>query len=386
MTASSPGPSDVAGHTPLFDAHVRARARMVPFAGWEMPLHYGSQVAEHHAVRTDAGMFDVSHMTVTDVSGKDARAFLRHVVANDVERLADVGKALYGALLNEDGGVVDDVIVYRLTGRYRVVSNAGTHDRVVPWLSERAGAFDVALTERRDLAMLAVQGPLALTRFRAATGRGEAEGLAAFDACEAGDWMIGRTGYTGEDGIEVLVPAEGAEPLWESLLEAGVAPAGLGARDTLRLEAGLNLHGQDMDESVTPLESNMAWTVAWDPPERRLRRAGRAGGPPRSGIAGEADRDRPGGAGRPASGHGRADRGGRGRLDERRVLADVGLWHRPRPAAPAGQGRGAYRSARRRARGPDRAPAVRPPGQARGRVTGHGVLSATRWCRVLPIG
>ena len=268
MTASSSGPSDVAGHTPLFDAHVRARARIVPFAGWEMPLHYGSQVAEHHAVRTDAGMFDVSHMTVTDVSGKDARAFLRHVVANDVERLADVGKALYGALLNEDGGVVDDVIVYRLTGRYRVVSNAGTHDRVMPWLSERAGAFDVALTERRDLAMLAVQGPLALTRFRAATGRGEAEGLAAFDACEAGDWMIARTGYTGEDGIEVLVPAEAAEPLWESLLEAGVAPAGLGARDTLRLEAGLNLHGQDMDESVTPLESNMAWTVAWDPPER----------------------------------------------------------------------------------------------------------------------
>ena len=268
MTASWPEPSDVAGRTPLFDVQVRARARMVPFAGWEMPLHYGSQVAEHHAVRTDAGMFDVSHMTVTDVSGTGARAFLRYVVANDVQRLAGPGKALYGALLNEAGGVVDDLIVYRLAGGYRVVSNAGTRDRVLPWLSDRAGAFDVALRERRDLAMLAVQGPRALSRFEEATGRREAEGLAFFDACEAGDWMIARTGYTGEDGIEVLVPADAAEALWESLLRAGVAPAGLGARDTLRLEAGLNLHGQDMDESVTPLESNMAWTVSWDPPER----------------------------------------------------------------------------------------------------------------------
>ncbi len=258
----------MAGRTPLFDAHVRAGARMVPFAGWEMPLQYGSQVAEHHAVRNEAGMFDVSHMTVTDVSGAAAAAFLRRVVANDVERLAGPGKALYGAVLNESGGVVDDVIVYRLAGRYRVVSNAGTRDRVVPWLSERAGPFDVALRERRDLAMLAVQGPQALARFQEATGRTEASELAFFDVCEAGDWMIARTGYTGEDGVEVLVPAAAAEPLWRDLLQAGVAPAGLGARDTLRLEAGLNLHGQDMDESVTPLESNMAWTVAWDPPER----------------------------------------------------------------------------------------------------------------------
>lgn len=252
----------------MFDAHVRAGARMVPFAGWEMPLHYGSQVSEHHAVRTDAGMFDVSHMTVTDVSGAGASAFLRYVVANDVERLAGPGKALYGALLNETGGVVDDLIVYRLARGYRVVSNAGTRGRVLPWLSARAAAFDAALRERQDLAMLAVQGPRALSRFAEATGRAEAEGLAFFDACEAGDWMIARTGYTGEDGIEVLVPADAAETLWESLLGCGVVPAGLGARDTLRLEAGLNLHGQDMDESVTPLEANMAWTVAWDPRER----------------------------------------------------------------------------------------------------------------------
>ena len=256
------------GRTPLHGAHLRARARMVSFAGWEMPLHYGSQVAEHRAVRSAAGMFDVSHMAVTDLSGAGAAAFLRHVVANDVERLGVPGKALYGALLNEHGGVVDDLIVYRLEGGYRVVSNAGTRDRVMGWLRGRAGAFDVALRTRTDLAMIAVQGPQAVERFLAATGRDAAAGLGFFGVCETGDWMIARTGYTGEDGIEVLLPGAAAEALWDGLERTGVVPAGLGARDTLRLEAGLNLHGQDMDESVTPLESNMAWTVTWDPPRR----------------------------------------------------------------------------------------------------------------------
>ena len=256
------------GRTPLHDAHVRAQARMVPFAGWEMPLHYGSQVAEHHAVRSAAGMFDVSHMAVTDLTGAGAAAFLRHVVANDIERLGAPGKGLYGALLNENGGVVDDLIVYRLEDGYRVVSNAGTRDRAIGWLRDRARAFDVALRTRTDLAMIAVQGPQGVERFLAATGRQAAAGLGFFDVCETGDWMIARTGYTGEDGIEVLLPGEAAEALWDALGRTGVVPAGLGARDTLRLEAGLNLHGQDMDESVTPLESNMAWTVTWDPPQR----------------------------------------------------------------------------------------------------------------------
>ncbi len=258
----------MARRTPLFGAHRRAGARMVSFAGWEMPLHYGSQVAEHHAVREAAGMFDVSHMTVTDVSGADAGPFLRRAVANDVARISAQGKALYGAVLNEAGGVVDDLIVYRRTDGYRVVSNAGTRDRVLAWLAGLAEPFDVRLRQRTDLAMIAVQGPDAAGRFTEATGRDEAGQLGVFEARESGDWMIARTGYTGEDGLEVLVPADAAEPLWRDLERAGVTPAGLGARDTLRLEAGLNLHGQDMDESVTPLESNMAWTIAWEPPER----------------------------------------------------------------------------------------------------------------------
>ena len=254
--------------TPLFGEHVRADARMVDFAGWKMPLRHGSQVAEHHAVRNAAGMFDVSHMTVTDLTGAGARAFLRHVVANDVERLAAPGKALYGALLNDAGGVLDDLIVYRLESGYRVVSNAGTHDRVVAWLTARAEGFDVVLRERPDTAMIAVQGPEACTRFVAATGRENVRELGFFEAFEAGDWMLARTGYTGEDGVEVVLPGADAAALWQRLAATGVVPVGLAARDTLRLEAGLNLHGQDMDETVTPLESNMGWTVAWEPPDR----------------------------------------------------------------------------------------------------------------------
>ncbi len=254
--------------TPLFGEHVRADARMVDFAGWKMPLHHGSQVAEHHAVRNAAGMFDVSHMTVTDLAGGGARAFLRHVVANDVERLAAPGKALYGALLNDAGGVLDDLIVYRLANGYRVVSNAGTHDRVVAWLTARADGFDVVLRERLDTAMIAVQGPEAGTRFVTATGRENVRELGFFEVLEAGDWMLARTGYTGEDGVEVVLPGADAAALWQRLAATGVVPVGLAARDTLRLEAGLNLHGQDMDETVTPLESNMGWTVAWEPPDR----------------------------------------------------------------------------------------------------------------------
>ncbi|MEQ8484569.1 MAG: glycine cleavage system aminomethyltransferase GcvT [Pseudomonadales bacterium] len=252
--------------TPLFDLHVAADGRMVDFAGWEMPLHYGSQIGEHHAVRNGAGMFDVSHMAVIDLPGAAAGSLLQRLVANDVGRLDAVGRALYGVMLNEGGGVIDDLIVYRRPDGYRVVSNAGTRAKVLAWLAAQ-NREGVAVAET-PLAMVAVQGPEAIDRFEAATGwRGVAE-IAPFRAVEQDGWMVARTGYTGEDGVEVMLPGDAAVGLWRALAEAGVTPAGLGARDTLRLEAGLNLYGQDMDETVSPLEANLGWTIAWKPETR----------------------------------------------------------------------------------------------------------------------
>ena len=254
--------------TALYDEHVAAGARVVPFAGWSMPLHYGSQIAEHHAVRRDAGMFDVSHMTVIDLSGADALALLRATMANDPAK-AVVGKAVYGVLLNAAGGILDDLIVYGRANGYRAVFNASTRQKVLAWLAGHAEGQDVDIREREDLAMIAVQGPNARSRF-ATVASCDVDGLAPFGFLERDEWMVARTGYTGEDGVEALVPATEAAGLWHGLKGAGVAPAGLAARDTLRLEGGLNLYGQDMDESVTPLESNLAWTVAWDPADRQF--------------------------------------------------------------------------------------------------------------------
>ena len=252
--------------TPLFEEHVAAGARMTPFAGWSMPLHYGSQIVEHHAVRRAAGMFDVSHMTVVDFAGTQALDLLRLVVANDAAK-AVPGHAVYGVLLNPEGGVIDDLIVYGREAGYRAVVNASTRAKVLRWLRQHAAGLDVDIRERPDLAMVAVQGPTALSAFAQAAGI-DAAAMAPFSVVERDGWMVARTGYTGEDGVEVLLPGTQAVDLWRQLAAAGVAPAGLAARDTLRLEAGLNLYGQDMDEAVTPLESNLAWTVAWDPPER----------------------------------------------------------------------------------------------------------------------
>ena len=253
--------------TPLFEAHRRANARLTDFGGWEMPLHYGSQIEEHHRVRRDAGVFDVSHMLAIDVSGGEARSFLRRLLANDVAKLGLPGKALYSCMLNEDGGVLDDLIVYwRGADRFRAVVNAGTADKDLAWVARQRDrlAPGVAVEPRRDLAMLAVQGPQARERawqVRPALRAGS-EGLSPFQAREDGRAFVARTGYTGEDGFELMVPAPDAEALWNDLLGAGVAPCGLGARDTLRLEAGMNLYGQDMDESVTPFEAGLRWTVA----------------------------------------------------------------------------------------------------------------------------
>lgn len=251
--------------TPLYETHVAANGRMVDFAGWEMPVHYGSQIDEHHAVRRAAGMFDVSHMLALDLAGRDAVTWLRRLLANDVARLTLPGKALYSCMLREDGGVIDDLIVYFFgPERFRIVVNAGTADKDVAWMRRQASGFAVTLTPRRDLAMIAVQGPLARQKVWQALPWSQApsEPLIAFQAAAFGEWLIARTGYTGEDGFELTLPAGEAAGTWRKLVAAGVSPCGLGARDTLRLEAGMNLYGQDMDEAVTPLESGLAWTLA----------------------------------------------------------------------------------------------------------------------------
>jgi aminomethyltransferase len=253
----------VLSRTPLHAEHLAAGAKWVDFAGWQMPLHYGSQIDEHHAVRRDAGVFDVSHMLALEVEGEDARAFLRRTLANDVARLQRPGKALYSCLLGEDGGILDDLIAYWLDGtRFRLVLNAARADADCAWLErQRSGALQ--LRPRRDLAILAVQGPRAREKFGSALPelRAAAEALDAFCAAEHAGACVSRTGYTGEDGLELLLPAGHAAEAWKRLLAAGVRPCGLGARDTLRLEAGMLLHGQDMDAGVTPLECGLAWTV-----------------------------------------------------------------------------------------------------------------------------
>lgn len=254
--------------TPLYDLHVAAAARMIDFGGWDMPLAYGSQIDEHHAVRRDAGMFDVSHMCVIDLRGAGARPLLQRLLANDVGRLTSPGKALYSCMLRADGGVIDDLIAWFLDERwYRLVVNAGTADKDLAWIREHAKQIGVAAVPRRDLALIAVQGPRARERsipVLPEACREAAGSLAPFFGAACDEWFVARTGYTGEDGFEVMLPSEAAPDFWRALQTAGVVPCGLGARDTLRLEAGMNLYGNDMDESVSPLESGLAWTVARD--------------------------------------------------------------------------------------------------------------------------
>ena len=254
--------------TPLHAAHLDAGARMAPFAGWHMPVAYGSQIDEHHAVRRAAGMFDVSHMTIVDAAGPDATAYLQRLLANDVARLdrrrgGGGCTALYSCMLNERGGILDDLIVYRLgDDSYRLVVNAATRDKDLAWLAGQAGGFQVDLSERQELAMIAVQGPAGREAVAPlAPGTADVGALAPFAAVRTDGWLLARTGYTGEDGLEIMLPARQAPELWRALRERDVLPCGLGARDTLRLEAGMNLYGQDMDETVTPLECGLGWTV-----------------------------------------------------------------------------------------------------------------------------
>ena len=257
--------------TPLYQQHVEMKAKIVDFGGWEMPINYGSQIQEHHQVRTDAGMFDVSHMTVVDLQGDKVRDFLRYLLANNVDRLKTTGKALYTCMLNDQAGIIDDLIVYFMREDwFRLVVNAATHDKDLAWINKYAGDFAIQVTERTDLAMIAVQGPAARDKVHQILPDvpEQLKDMAAFNAIELENYFIARTGYTGEDGYEIMLDNNQAAAFWDKLYQLGVKPIGLGARDTLRLEAGMNLYGQDMTESTTPLESGLGWTIGWEPAER----------------------------------------------------------------------------------------------------------------------
>ncbi|MGP9545799.1 glycine cleavage system aminomethyltransferase GcvT [Psychrobacter sp. AOP7-B1-25] len=258
--------------TPFYQSHIDSEGKLVDFSGWELPIHYGSQIEEHEAVRTDAGMFDVSHMVVTDIKGADTKAWLQKLLANDVNKLTTAGKALYSGMLNEQGGVIDDLIVYLMNAEeteYRIVSNAATRDKDLAQFNKVAEGFDITITERPELAMLAVQGPNAIAKLAQAKPdwADTLAGLKPFVGAdltdiEGTDWFVARTGYTGEDGVEVIMHADDAPAFFEQLKANGIKPAGLGARDTLRMEAGMNLYGHDMDETISPYECNMGWTLA----------------------------------------------------------------------------------------------------------------------------
>ena len=260
--------------TPLYEQHIAAGAKIVDFGGWDMPLHYGSQKEEHHVVRTAAGIFDVSHMTIVDLEGENVRGFLRQLLANDVAKLQQPGKALYSAMLNEAGGVIDDLIVYFMNETwFRLVVNASTREKDLAWIRQHAAVHDVSVTERSELAMVAVQGPKARELAAVCIAdefRDEALAMKPFYGMEAGELFVARTGYTGEDGWEIAMPADLAAQIWEQLLDCGISPCGLGARDTLRLEAAMNLYGSDMDEDISPLEAGLGWTIAWDPADRNF--------------------------------------------------------------------------------------------------------------------
>lgn len=264
----------MAKQTPLYDEHVACGARMVDFHGWMMPLHYGSQIDEHHIVRHDAGMFDVSHMTIVDLHGSQVRDFLRYLLANDIAKLTEKGKALYTGMLNASGGVIDDLIVYYFDDSfYRLVVNSATREKDLAWIEQHATNYVVEIQVRDDLALIAVQGPHAQEKVQSLLNEQQRQVVASmkpFYGVQLDELFVATTGYTGEAGYEIAMPKAQAVDFWKKLLDVGVKPAGLGARDTLRLEAGMNLYSQEMDETINPLEANMGWTIAWTPEERQF--------------------------------------------------------------------------------------------------------------------
>jgi aminomethyltransferase len=252
--------------TPLYDRHVAAGARLVPFAGWEMPVQYTGIREEHVAVRTGVGVFDVSHMGEVETTGPDAQAFLQRVLSNDVTKIADDG-AQYSVLCREDGGVLDDLFTYRRPGGFLTVTNASNHERDLAWMRGQAGGFEVQLHDRlSDYAMLAVQGPDARELVAGLTDGELPKRFRTAELTVAGapGVLVCGTGYTGEDGVELLIVPEHAGTVWDALLQAGATPAGLGARDTLRLEVCFHLYGNDLMEERGPIEAGLGWCCKED--------------------------------------------------------------------------------------------------------------------------
>lgn len=262
----------MANKTPLYQLHLDAHAKMTDFYGWDMPLHYGSQMAEHVAVRNDVGIFDVSHMTVLDILGAGGRQFLRKLLTNDIDKLPHPGSALYSCMCNEHGGILDDLIVYqRAPDSYRLILNSSTKDKDIAWIQEKSQGFAVGLLTRPELAIIAIQGPQVFSKLQTILTPAQYDAISTlrrFECVDIEACFFARTGYTGEDGLEISLPADQARELWQKLINAGFQPCGLAARDSLRLEAGLMLYGQDMDETTTPLESGLEWTIQWEPLDR----------------------------------------------------------------------------------------------------------------------
>ena len=248
--------------TALNNAHIELGAKMVNFSHWEMPISYTSLIEEHHAVRNTAGVFDVSHMSVFDFNGGDQVAFFEKIFANDIKKICNDDKAIYGALLNEEGGILDDLIIYHANEKFRLVSNCSTREQNRQWYEKHAVEFGVEVVERSDMGILAIQGPDALSKILSIDGiNPQVNNLQSFGCMFDGDKLYARTGYTGEDGLEIIVPSEDINQFWDQALKLGCTPIGLGARDTLRLEAGLNLYGNDMTIENHPYESNLGWTI-----------------------------------------------------------------------------------------------------------------------------
>jgi len=257
--------------TTLHESHIELGAKMVNFSNWEMPISYTSLIEEHNAVRNTAGIFDVSHMAVFDFMGGDQIAFFEKIFANDIKKISLENKAIYGALLNEEGGILDDLIIYHANSKFRLVSNCSTREQNRDWYKKHAVEFGVEVIERSDIGILAIQGPDALNKILAISEIDhQVNNLQSFGCIFDGEKLFARTGYTGEDGLELIVPNSDIKSLWNKALELDCTPIGLGARDTLRLEAGLNLYGNDMTVDNHPYESNLGWTIDMNDENRQF--------------------------------------------------------------------------------------------------------------------